>query len=107
MVSQRIVKKNLIAYLKKLKAKIVVDRAYLIGSWAKNQAKKDSDVDLLILSHAFSNLDQDERLRILYRQTAGIDFDLHIHAVTPEELKNASRLTSLGAMEKDKKVALI
>lgn len=107
MVSQRTVKKNLVTYLEKLKTKIVVDQAYLIGSWAKNQAKKDSDVDLLILSHAFSKLDQDERLRILYRQTTGIDFDLHIHAVTPEELKNASRLTSLGMMEKDKKIALI
>lgn len=107
MVSQRTVKKNLIIYLGKLKTKIAVDKAYLVGSWAKNQAKKDSDVDLLILSAAFSNLDQDERLRILYHYTTGIDFDLHIHAVTPEEFKNASKLTSLGVMEREKKISLV
>lgn len=86
---------------------IPVDKAYLIGSWANGKAKKNSDVDLLVMSSAFEKMDFDERLKILYRNSAGIDFDMHIHPTTWEEYANASVLTSLGRMRIDKKISLI
>ena len=64
-------------------------------------------MDILVLSKSFKNMDFDERMRILYRNSVGIDFDLHLHPVTEEELTQASELTALGAMRTDKKINLI
>lgn len=105
MVEKKL-KEQLKQYLKKLQKVLPIDRAYLVGSWAKGKVGKDSDVDLLLLSRNFNGMDIDKRLQILYRTTVGFDFDLHIHSVTEEEFQSASRLTTLGAMRLDKKILL-
>ncbi len=106
MVNQKTITLKLNKYIAKVGKKIPIDKAYLIGSWAEGKARVGSDVDLLVLSDYFANLDMDERLRVLYKNTVGIDFDIHIHAVTQDEFKKASLLTTLGAMRIAKKVAL-
>jgi len=106
MDNQTTIKRQLIQYLKRVKTIITLDGAYIVGSRANGKATSDSDVDLLLLSSSFNHMDADERLRLLYRLTVGIDFDLHIHAVTPEEFAHASSLTSLGAMRKEAKVSI-
>jgi len=106
MVNRTTVKRQLKHYLSKAKKVIPIERAYIVGSWARGKAKATSDVDLLLLSSSFNGMDADERLRILYRQSAGIDFDLHIHAVTPDEFAQAGELTSLGVMRESAKVAI-
>lgn len=106
MANQKIIRQQLINYLKRAKRLVPIDRAYLVGSWAKGNAKPESDIDILILSKAFSKLDPDERLRLLYRSTVGLDLALHIHAITPQEAESASGLTTLGAMYSDKKITL-
>lgn len=107
MVSQNIIKKQLNQYLKKVGNRWPIDEAYLVGSWAKDKAGENSDVDLLILSPSFKKMSFDDRLKVLYRQTIGIDFDLHIHPVTREEYLSASNLTSLGAMRSEQKISLV
>ena len=106
MDNSKNIKTQLIGYLQKVKAQIPISRVYLVGSWVKGEAHEGSDVDLLVLSKAFEKMDTDERLKVLYRNTVGIDFDLHIHAVTPSEYKAASKLNSLGMMKAEKKLLL-
>lgn len=100
-------KKELKDYLNKVNSVVKIDRAFLVGSHATNTAKKDSDVDLLILSDKFKKMSFDDRLKILYRQTVNLDLNLHIHPVTEKELNSASNLTSLGVMRNDPKYQLI
>ncbi len=107
MGTKRIITQELKKYISRIRKEIPIEKAYLVGSWACGKAKKDSDVDLLVLSKAFNAMDFDKRLSIVYRNTDGIDFDLHIHPVTKDELDRASTLTSLGIMRVGKKIALI
>lgn len=83
-------------YLGKVTTKIKIDKAILFGSYAKGIAKKDSDVDLIVISKDFSKMDDDERLRILYRLATGFPYNLHVHGITPNEFEKASYLTTLG-----------
>ncbi|MEI6243388.1 MAG: nucleotidyltransferase domain-containing protein [Chlamydiota bacterium] len=106
MVTKKNIQIDLKIYLKKVKAVIPLEKAYLVGSYANGSANKESDVDLLLLSKSFSKMEMDERLKLLYRKTVGLDFDLHIQAVTPEEYRGASRLIALGVMREGKKILL-
>lgn len=96
------VKPKLNTYLKKVGQHIRVKEALLFGSLVTGQATPDSDVDVLILSDDFARLDEDERSKLLYRTSAGLDFDLHVYGVTPEEFASASDLTALGAIRQQK-----
>lgn len=107
MVTQKNITSKLRRYLKKVSNVIEIDKAFIVGSWAKRKASEKSDVDLLVLSESFKDMDMDERLGLLYRKTVGMGLELHIHPVTKEELESASRLTSLGMIRMDKKISLI
>lgn len=106
MDNTKIVREQLNKYLEKVNSIVPIDEAYLIGSWARGEQKVDSDVDLLILSNSFSKMGYDERLKILYRFSVGIDFDFHIFPLTRREFSKVSPLTSIGAIKKDKKVLM-
>jgi predicted nucleotidyltransferase len=93
-------------YLQKVSRVIPVEHAYLVGSRASDRTGRDSDVDLLVVSKGFAVMDADQRLDLLYRQSAGIGLELHLLAVTPEELESASSLTTLGAIRRDQKILL-
>lgn len=46
------------AYLKVLKqAGIIIDKAYLYGSYARNEANEESDIDLMLVSRLFDTDD--------------------------------------------------
>lgn len=87
-------------YLGKVTTKIKIDKAILFGSYALGKAKKDSDVDLIVVSKDFSKMDGDERLKILYRLSVGFPYNLHVYGITPEEFDDASSLTTLGEAKK-------
>lgn len=91
-------------YLDKLQNKLPLDGVYLYGSWAEDRATQESDVDLLVLSSYFKELSEEDRDRMLYRLSVGIPLDLHIHGLTPEEYKNASRLTTVGSVRDSGKI---
>lgn len=93
------VKPALKAYLERLKQhNIDVSRALIFGSLAEGQAQDDSDIDLLIVSSDFAPLDDEARLKLLYRASVGFPYDLHVYGVTPQEFASASPLTTLGAL---------
>jgi len=86
-------------YIKKLKKDFPVEQVILFGSFAEDRAKKDSDVDLIILSKKFSKMDEDKRLRFLYRRSVGFPYNLHAYGLTPAEFNSASPLTTLGEVK--------
>lgn len=87
-------------YLKKVKKDLKVEKVILFGSFAEGKATKDSDVDLIVISPSFAKMDDDERLRFLYRKSVGFPYNLHVYGLTTEELKSASPLTTLGEVKK-------
>lgn len=80
-------------YVSKLDAELGIERVYLFGSTAKRIRRKNSDVDLIIVSKAFIGMPVPKREGILenlwdYRE------DLEALAYTPEEFaKISQRLT--------------
>lgn len=87
-------------YLKKVKEDLKVEKVILFGSFADGKAKEDSDVDLVVISSSFAKMDDDERLRFLYRKSVGFPYDLHVYGLTAEEFESASPLTTLGEIKK-------
>lgn len=94
-------------YLNNLRKRVRVDGAIVYGSFAEGQANRESDVDILILSDDFAQLDEDDRLRLLYRTSVGFPGDLHVYGVTPEEFAAASPLTTLGNIRLQKTIRIV
>ena len=87
-------------YLKKVTNKLAVHQVILFGSYAQGKAGKDSDIDLLIISQDFAKMDDDDRLKVLYRLSVGFPYNLHVYGITPDELLHASPLTTLSEIKK-------
>lgn len=94
-------------YLAEVRKHIRIDRAVLFGSVAQARATSESDVDVIILSEDFKNLDPDDREKLLYRASVGFPYDLHVSGFTPEEFASASPLTSLGQIKQSTKTTVI
>lgn len=101
------IKPAITAYLSQLRTRIRVDGAIVYGSFVRGDVTPESDLDLLILSEDFASLDEDERLRILYRASVGFPRDLHVFGVTSEEFEKASPLTTLGIVRNQKTVSVV
>lgn len=79
--------KELKVYKRKVAKKIAIDRMILFGSVATGKIRKDSDVDLLVISSKFK--DQNASLRpILFYKEWNLDYPVDILCYTPEEIKN-------------------
>ena len=83
-----------------------IKEVVLFGSFAEGKATEESDVDLIILSDKFSQMDEDRRLRFLYRRSVGFPYNLHVYGLTPSEFSTASPLTTVAeARNKGIKIA--
>jgi len=63
---------------------------YLIGSYARGDWLRDSDIDLIIVSKAFKGLDLGRRYRLV-KELAGAGFGLDLLTYTPEEFKKMKK----------------
>ncbi|MFH1175751.1 MAG: nucleotidyltransferase domain-containing protein [bacterium] len=81
------IKNIIIDFTKKLeKEKFPIKAAYLYGSYAKNEAKKYSDIDVAIISDKLKrNWDKNERL--LWKYARLVDLRIEPHGFTEEEFK--------------------
>lgn len=99
------IRKYIKTYISRLKNDVKPEKVILYGSFLTSRFKEGSDIDLLIVSNTFKNLDDDERLSILYRKTVGLPIDFHLYGFAPEELKTISPLTTLyEALKKGKEI---
>lgn len=100
-MGKRQVEKYIKEYIHRLQKDIKPEKVILYGSVKKGTYHDGSDVDLIVVSDYFSKLDDDDRLDILYRKTVRLPLDFHLYALTPQEVKNVSPLTSLALALKD------
>jgi len=94
--SIEIIKEWSLDLVQKLEAKgILVDRIILFGSYARGDYTKGSDVDLIVISPFWRNLEYIERLSILYK-VWDKEIDANFVALTPDEFsKKVSESTVL------------
>ena len=83
-------------FLKKMPKSIQVDQVIIFGSYLEGTATKDSDIDVLIISEDFRNLNEDQRLDILYEARGFSEPIIDPWGFTHKELSDASKLTTLG-----------
>ena len=69
------------------KYKIYTDRIILYGSYAKGVPREDSDIDLIIISKDFENMNLRERLEILGLAAGNILEPIEALGYTPEEVE--------------------
>lgn len=70
---------------------INVSRIILYGSRASGSFRPDSDLDLLVVSDSLDGLDLWDRLTLLGRARAGIDFPMEIQGMTVAEFTAAAK----------------
>ncbi len=70
------------------KDSLKIEEAYLVGSYARGDWLRDSDLDLIIVSPIFRNLDVGVRYRVV-KEAIGYGVPLEALCYTPEEFQEA------------------
>lgn len=80
-------------YAKNLKKRIKIDKIILFGSASRNQMTYDSDIDVVVLSPNFKNLDFIKRLQLLSRsrRDEARKVSMDILGYTDEEFKKLAK----------------
>lgn len=86
---------------------IKAQKIILYGSYASGRAKEDSDIDLVVVSNDFKDIDIWERLCLLGRARIGIKRPMEILGLTEEEFKAEHSGTFIGDAVKTKGVEVI
>lgn len=84
-----------------------VKKTFLYGSHAVGKAREDSDIDLVVVSDDFKNMDIWERLCLLGRARIGIRRPMEIVGLTEEELKSEDSSSFIKDEVKSKGVEVI
>jgi hypothetical protein len=84
-----------------------VKKIILYGSYALGRAKEDSDIDLVVVSDDFKNMDLWERLCLLGRARIGIKRPMEILGLTEEEFVEEQSGTFIGDEVKSKGVVVV
>jgi uncharacterized protein len=90
------IREPLTDFFQKVSKKIQVDQIIVFGSYSTETATEDSDIDVLIISDDFQNLEEDQRLQVLYKAARFIEPSVEPWGFTNEELNKAGPLTTLG-----------
>jgi predicted nucleotidyltransferase len=94
-------------YQQKLEALGVrVKKIILYGSHASGEAKEDSDIDLLVVSDDFKNMDLWERLCLLGRARMGIKRPMEILGLTEKEFAETPIGSFIGDEVKPKGIVV-
>jgi len=70
---------------------IGVERVILFGSYAKGHPREDSDIDLIVVSRDFQNMNIRERLEILGIASARIMQPIQSKGYTPQEMESKEK----------------
>lgn len=74
-------------FIRVVDAKIGLERVLLFGSTAKRRRRKNSDVDLIVVSESFRGRNSLERAKILLEDWVFVE-ELDLLMYTPEEFDN-------------------
>lgn len=92
------IKKQIKAYIKAAEKKWDISLVILFGSYAKGKARKDSDIDLAIVSKKFSSPPSLKTLQIMQELKWGIAPDIEPIAVDAKSFKAASKFDFIGGV---------
>lgn len=82
------IRKIILRYKDAISKDIRVSSIVLFGSYANGTAKKDSDIDIAVVSPDFSKSNPIKDLQYLFRTAKKVDLNLEPLAFRPEEIKN-------------------
>lgn len=93
--------KKLNEYLLLLKDKgIHVDKAYLFGSFAKNESTENSDIDLMLVSKLFDN-ENDKAVGTVWRMTRLVDSRIEPYLVGLDRFNNDESTPLIDLVKKE------
>jgi predicted nucleotidyltransferase len=78
---------------------ILVETIILYGSYAKNNARLGSDIDLIVISKSFKNMSLSRRMEILTDAIYDVHAPIEALAYTPIEWKNKQTMIKGFAKE--------
>lgn len=84
-------RKTINQYIERINQKTPVDKAIVFGSYARGDTRRDSDLDLIVLSKAFKRMNFLRRLEYLSRNWEDYDLASDIFGYTPEEFAEMSK----------------
>lgn len=79
---------------------VEVERFILYGSFARGNPREDSDIDLVVVSESFQEMDLRERLEVLGIGAARIMKPIEAKGYTPKEIELAPKISFLGEILK-------
>ncbi len=79
--------KKIIELKSALKKKYNISKVILFGSYAKGNARNDSDIDLAVICDDFRNIDRIELTQFLLKIAQSIDINIEPLGFTDEEYK--------------------
>lgn len=82
-------------------AGIPAEKAVIYGSFARNEQRKDSDIDVLILSPLFDRLKESKVLDLLWRLTRQVDIRIEPIAVGVREFDEDDASPLIGVARRD------
>lgn len=84
------------SFARELKKDIPVEKILLFGSYANGNPRKDSDIDVVVVSPYFSKGRYIRHMQYLFRKAYRISSFLEPIPASPSELKNADPRLFLG-----------
>ena len=89
-------KKTIERFIGELSKEISVEKVILFGSWVRKQNQPDSDIDLIVVSPAFSKGTHISNMQYLFRRAARVDSRLEPIPASPDEMELLDERTFLG-----------
>jgi len=90
------IKKAIDTFIELLTKEIPVEQVILFGSWVKGKAKSESDIDIIVVSPAFSRKKHIENMQYLFRRAAKVDSRIEPIPAVLNEIVHPDERTFLG-----------
>ena len=84
-----------------MRAGIPAEKAVIYGSFARGEQRKDSDIDVLVLSPLFDQLKESKVLDLLWRLTRQVDIRIEPIAVGVREFEKDDGSPLIGVARRD------
>ncbi len=102
------VKKILAQFINEARKKLPVQKVILFGSYANGTPKRNSDIDIAVISPKFSRMNELQRIKLLldcaHRIKCELPVDIETFGYTPEEYEQATYFDFLGVIKNTGKV---
>ena len=98
------IKSEITQYIKRLKKTVNPESVILFGSFARGEATKWSDIDLLVIADYKTK--SDERFNLLYKLRSGLvkDHDINAFGLTREEFETVKPWSIFADIKKEGRI---